>query len=134
MRRLMRSLLMGGRMILVIYTAKPTSHLAGRWRNPVFVPPQAYTPAPAICRPVPNSRDEEQMKKARNAIVLGAVLLATALPTAASAHVVRVAQTGDVHPLHSGPVTPPAHTGGLLTASEAVDGVRDTSLNVGNDN
>lgn len=71
------------------------------------------------------------MKKIRNAIVLGVVLAAAAAPTLASAHIVRVSQTGDVHPLHSGPVTPPAHTGGLLTASEAVDGVRDGVLNVG---
>lgn len=71
------------------------------------------------------------MKQVGNAIVFGAVFVAMAMPTVASAHVVRVSQTGDVQPLHSGPVTPPAHTGGLLTASEAVDGTRDGQLNVG---
>jgi hypothetical protein len=42
-----------------------------------------------------------------------------------------ISATGEAVALHSGPITPPAHTGGLLTASEAVDGTRGGQLNVG---
>ena len=72
------------------------------------------------------------LKKLRVAIVLGAVVAGAAMPAVASAHVVRISANDKVVALHSGPFgPPPAHTGGLLTASEAVDGTRDGQLNVG---
>ena len=71
------------------------------------------------------------MKKLRVAFVLGAFVAAAAMPAVASAHVVNVSANGETIALHSGPILPPAHTGGLLTASEAVDGTRDGALNVG---
>ena len=71
------------------------------------------------------------MKMLRTAVLIGAVVAAVAMPAVASAHVVKISANDKTVALHSGPVTPPAHTGGLLTASEAVDGVRDSQLNVG---
>ena len=71
------------------------------------------------------------MKMIRTAVLIGAVLAGVAMPAVASAHVVNVSANGETVALHSGPITPPAHTGGLLTASEAVDGTSDSQFNVG---
>ena len=71
------------------------------------------------------------MKMLRTAVLIGAVLAGVAMPAVASAHVVNISANDKTAALHSGPITPPAHSGGLLTASEAVDGTSGGQLNVG---